>query len=60
LQQNYHQPSDEFIEESWNFEGMVKDAQLLYSVGKRLANEKTFPQWKQGSEFKAIRDTYMD
>lgn len=59
LAQSYHQPSDE-IDESWNFAGMVQDAQLLFSVGLRLSQEKSFPQWKENSEFKAIRDAYMD
>jgi len=59
VQQNYHQPSDEYVAEEWNFEGMVNDARLLYSIGKRLANETSFPEWKAGSEFKAARDAYM-
>jgi Zn-dependent M28 family amino/carboxypeptidase len=59
VQQNYHQPSDEYVAEEWNFEGMVNDARLLYGIGKRLANETSFPEWKPGSEFKAARDAYM-
>jgi Zn-dependent M28 family amino/carboxypeptidase len=59
VQQNYHQPSDEYVAEEWNFEGMVNDARLLYGIGKRLANETSFPEWKAGSEFKATRDAYM-
>jgi hypothetical protein len=39
---------------------MVNDAELLFTIGKRLANEETFPEWKEGSEFKATRDSYMD
>ena len=60
VQQHYHQPSDEYIPEEWNFEGMVNDAELLFAIGKRLANEETFPVWKEGSEFKAIRESYME
>ncbi len=51
----YHQPSDEF-DETWNLEGAVEDAQLLFQLGKRLAFDTTaWPQWKDGSEFKSIK-----
>ncbi len=51
----YHRPSDEF-DPTWTFEGGLQDIQLLFNLGKRLAFESTWPQWKSGSEFKAIRD----
>jgi len=35
---------------------MVEDARLLFSIGYRLSNESSFPKWKPGSEFKAIRE----
>jgi Zn-dependent M28 family amino/carboxypeptidase len=52
----YHAPGDNFEPGKWNFEGMVTDLRLLFDVGYRLSNEKTFPGWKTGSEFKAIRE----
>ncbi|GGF03732.1 M28 family metallopeptidase [Hymenobacter cavernae] len=52
---HYHQPSDEY-NPKWDLRGMEQDARLLFQVGLRLANESTFPQWKPGSEFKAIRE----
>ncbi|MFP4089455.1 MAG: M28 family metallopeptidase [Cyclobacteriaceae bacterium] len=55
VQQNYHQPSDEYVPEEWNFEGMVNDAKLLFNIGYKLSNERNFPEWKEGSEFKAAR-----
>ncbi len=55
-QRDYHQPSDEYIEGEWNLAGMVQDAQLLFKVGYQISNEETFPEWKPGSEFKAIRE----
>jgi len=30
--------------------------QALYAVGKRLADESTFPHWAADSEFKSARD----
>ncbi|WP_277479372.1 M28 family metallopeptidase [Catalinimonas alkaloidigena] len=58
-QKHYHQPSDEYQPGEWNFEGMVLDAELLFNVGYQLANERNFPEWKSGSEFKAVREAYM-
>ena len=53
---HYHQPSDE-IYDSWDLTGMVQDAELLYQVGEKLANDTNlWPKWKKGSEFKAIRE----
>ncbi|MBP6023607.1 M28 family metallopeptidase [Ferruginibacter sp.] len=53
---NYHQPSDNFDAATWTMEGAVSDLKLLFLVGKRLAFEEKWPQWKPLSEFKAIRD----
>jgi Zn-dependent M28 family amino/carboxypeptidase len=53
---NYHQPSDNYDPASWTADGAIKDLKLLFQVGRRLAFEEKWPQWKEGSEFKAIRD----
>ncbi len=55
----YHKPSDEYDPSRWNLDGAIDDLHLLFQVGKRLSFENTWPQWKEGSEFKAIRDAYM-
>jgi len=52
----YHHPSDEYDPVRWKLDGTMEDIQLLFLVGKRLAFETTWPKWKQGSEFKAIRE----
>lgn len=52
---NYHQPSDEYDAATWTAEGAISDLKLLFQVGKRLAFEDKWPQWKNGSEFKAKR-----
>ncbi|ULQ53404.1 M28 family metallopeptidase [Flavihumibacter fluvii] len=53
---NYHQPSDHFDANSWTVEGAISDLKLLFLVGRRIAFEEKWPQWKPSSEFKAIRD----
>ena len=55
----YHKPSDEYDPSRWNLDGAVDDVQVLYNVGKSLANSDKWPGWKEGSEFKAVRDGYM-
>ncbi|MEO7048070.1 MAG: M28 family peptidase, partial [Ferruginibacter sp.] len=54
-QHDYHHPSDNY-DPSWTMEGGLNDLKLLFGVGKRLAFEDKWPQWKAGSEFKAKRD----
>ena len=51
----YHQPGDEY-RESWDLSGAAEDLRLYFDIGQRLANEQTFPEWYDGSEFKVIRD----
>ncbi|WP_373524413.1 M28 family metallopeptidase [Aquiflexum sp.] len=55
----YHKPSDNYDPENWDYEAMLGDIQLLYEVGKKLSNSTDWPNWKEGSEFKTIRDGYM-
>ncbi|NQV76627.1 MAG: M28 family peptidase, partial [Bacteroidetes bacterium] len=55
-EKHYHRPSDEYDPSTWTFEGGIDDIKLLFQVGKRLAFEEKMPQWKEGSEFKAIRE----
>ena len=57
--QYYHKPADEYDPTRWNLDGAVDDVQLLYQVGRNLANSTKWPGWKEGSEFKAIRDSYF-
>lgn len=51
----YHQPADEWSP-AWPFTGMVRDLELLYAVGRDLANSNAWPNWSTDSEFRAARD----
>jgi len=55
---HYHKPSDEYDPE-WDLSGMVEDLQLLFHVGCMLGNGDSFPNWKEGTEFRAVRDADM-
>jgi len=54
-EKNYHKPSDEY-DPSWDLSGAAQDLELLFEVGRRVANGKAYPQWKAGTEFKALRE----
>jgi Zn-dependent M28 family amino/carboxypeptidase len=56
--ERYHQPSDQYSD-AMDTKGMAQTANLMYQLGVKLSNETTFPGWKKGSEFKAIRDKMM-
>jgi len=55
----YHQPADEWSAD-WNMNGMVVDLTLLHDLGMDLANSRVWPEWAEGSEFKAARDATSD
>jgi len=53
---DYHQPSDEYSDD-WDMGGMVLDGTLFFEIGMKLSNDTAlWPRWKNGSEFKAIRE----
>lgn len=52
---HYHQASDNYTPEM-DCSGMAQVANLLFNVGYQLSNETTYPGWKNGSEFKTIRE----
>ena len=50
----YHQPGDE-LDDDWNFDGMIEDAQLAFYIGLAIAGEDAMPTWNAGDEFEASR-----
>jgi Zn-dependent M28 family amino/carboxypeptidase len=51
----YHQPCDQWSS-AWDLRGAAQDVSLAYRIGRALANSSAWPQWREGSEFRAIRD----
>ena len=43
----------------WDFAGAVEDLRLLLEAGWLTAETDTWPEWKNGSEFKARRETML-
>jgi Zn-dependent M28 family amino/carboxypeptidase len=50
----YHQPGDK-LDDSWNFDGMVEDAQRDLYAAWLIAQAQAMPAWKPGDEFEAAR-----
>ena len=53
--QCYHQACDQWSPD-WNLAGAVQDIGLIGQIGDELAHTSRWPRWKDGSEFKAVRD----
>jgi Zn-dependent M28 family amino/carboxypeptidase len=51
----YHTPSDAY-DAAWDVRGTMQDLALYYDVGRAVANESSWPQWSDGSEFRAVRE----
>jgi Zn-dependent M28 family amino/carboxypeptidase len=52
---DYHKPSDE-VKPDWDLSGAVEDAQLFFTVGYNVLQGDKYPEWKPGTEFKAVRE----
>lgn len=52
---HYHQPTDVY-DMRWNFDGVIQNVKAYYALGEKLADSDVWPEWKEGSEFKAIRE----
>jgi Zn-dependent M28 family amino/carboxypeptidase len=55
----YHQLCDEYYED-WGWDGAKEDLQLYLATGYILATGEQWPNWYQGTEFRALRDNMMD
>jgi Zn-dependent M28 family amino/carboxypeptidase len=50
----YHKPADEY-DAAWDVSGSLQDLRLLLEVGVRVANDRGWPDWYEGNEFRAVR-----
>ena len=56
--ERYHGVEDEVTPE-WDFRGLAEDARLLFRIGYALATAAEWPNWHEGTEFRAARDAMM-
>ncbi len=54
-EKHYHAPSDEYRDD-WDLTGAIEDLELYYNTGRMLIDSDTWPNWREGTEFKAMRD----
>ncbi|MBT3428051.1 MAG: M20/M25/M40 family metallo-hydrolase [Gammaproteobacteria bacterium] len=50
----YHQTCDAW-DPAWDLSGAVQDVELFQLIIEDLADSRRWPEWQEGSEFKAIR-----
>jgi Zn-dependent M28 family amino/carboxypeptidase len=55
ISNHYHGVSDEYSPD-WDVSGAIEDLQLYFLTGEGIANGDHWPNWNEGTEFKAIRD----
>jgi Zn-dependent M28 family amino/carboxypeptidase len=53
---HYHRVSDEY-DLSWVVSGALEDMRMYFKTGLDVANSDDWPNWKEGTEFRAVRDT---
>ena len=56
--EDYHKPSDE-VKPEWDLSGLAADAALFFRVGVDVAHAPVWPEWKPGTEFKAVREEML-
>jgi Zn-dependent M28 family amino/carboxypeptidase len=55
----YHNPADEY-DPAMDFRGSMQDLELFLAVGYRITQEKSWPEWNKGNEFRATREASDD
>jgi Zn-dependent M28 family amino/carboxypeptidase len=55
---DYHKPSD-IVRPDWDMSGAAEDLQFYWMVGYRVAQADKFPEWKVGTEFRALREAQL-
>ena len=55
----YHQTCDAW-DPSWDLRGAAQDIELFRLIIEDLGNSVRWPEWKPGSEFRAIREQSVD
>jgi len=54
-EERYHKPADEY-DNSWDLSGLEQSSEIWFELGYGIANSKEWPNWYEGTEFRALRD----
>jgi hypothetical protein len=58
VKNDYHKPSDN-VRPDWDMSGTVQDAHYYFLLGYKVTQAEKYPEWKPGTEFKAVRDAQV-
>jgi len=56
--ERYHKPGDEY-DNSWDLTGIEQSTEILFELGYGIANSEDWPNWYEGTEFRALRDEML-
>ncbi len=52
----YHGPKDEY-DPAWDWSGVMSSLEIYYRLGRMMGTSTSWPNWIEGDEFRATRDT---
>ncbi|MXO94779.1 M28 family peptidase [Erythrobacter arachoides] len=52
----YHAPGDEY-DPAWDWSGLMQDLDLYYRLARNLGNNRDWPEWYEGDEFREARES---
>ncbi len=59
-QESRYHSTEDIIHDMWDWKGLDQNLWLFFNTGKELANSRKWPQWEEGTEFRAIREESSD
>jgi Zn-dependent M28 family amino/carboxypeptidase len=58
LKNRYHTVRDE-VGDDWDLRGAAEDVGVYFRIGLEVADSEDWPQWYEGNEFRAIRESSL-
>lgn len=56
LKTRYHTALDE-VSDDWDLRGAIQDIEMYFRIGLEVADSEEWPEWYEGNEFRAIRES---
>ncbi len=57
--ERYHKPADEY-DNSWDLSGITEMSEIFFELGYGIADSDEWPNWYEGTEFRALWDNLRD
>jgi Zn-dependent M28 family amino/carboxypeptidase len=54
----YHKPAD-VVRPEWDLSGAMQDLEVYFAMALAVARAETYPAWKPGAEFRAVREQML-